>query len=78
MLNYRKFYANGFFHAALDGQKSEVIFRCIESQKGPPSVGKNCMLSYIKFYADCFGRDVISADSPKIQALDNGKVNPSG
>ena len=27
MLNLLKFYANGFCHIALDGQKSEMIFR---------------------------------------------------
>ncbi len=76
MLNYRKFYANGFCHVALHGQKSEVIFRCMESQKGPPLVGKNSMLSYMKFYADGFGHDVISAS--KIKEIDSGKINPSG
>ena len=46
-----------FFHVTLDGQKSELIFRCIDSQR---ALGrqKSFMLSYIKFYADGIGRDV--------------------
>ena len=31
------------------------------------------MLSYIKFYADGFGRDVISADSPKIKGIEGNR-----
>ena len=56
-----KFYATYvFFHFALDGQKTELILRCIDSQRGyfPRSVKKSFMLSYIKFYADGIGRDV--------------------
>ena len=46
-----------FFHFALDGQKTELIFRCIDSQR---ALGrqKSFMLSYIIFYADGIGRDV--------------------
>ena len=56
-----KFYATYvFFHFALDGQKTELILRCIDSQRGyfPRSAKKSFMLSYIKFYADGIGRDV--------------------
>ena len=35
MLDCMKFYATYvFFHFALDGQKTELIFRCIDLQRG--------------------------------------------
>ena len=40
-----------FFHFALDGQKTELFFRCIDSQRGA-ALGRQ------KFYADGIGRDV--------------------
>ena len=74
MLNCMKFYAIVFFHFALDGQKTELIYRCIDSQ----ALGRqnSILTSYIKIYADDFGGDVISADSPKIEG--NGPLRIGG
>ena len=40
------------------------------SHRGRPRAVKNSMLNDIEFYGDGLGRDIISADSPKIEGIE--------
>ena len=74
MLNCMTFYAIIFFHFTLDGQKTERIFRCIDSQRGA-ALGRQKMF-YAKLHnilCRWYWSWRVTADSPKIEGINGNR-----